>query len=200
MKQLFLLMSFMFCCLLLSAQVNDGEYSKQANDFLEWRFKLVRQPLVFAECLDTSTFNYLKQFLTKDSFYRRITYDGEKTIVIDTLCFNKTERRFIDSLFSDRKNFEWINSPVINSAIISSKTVDSLYKKPSHVSEYLNQYYHANRFLYTSKPIFLKNYTLCILYDASAAGRPFGDGSTLIVFKKINNTWKVFWVLEESVS
>lgn len=196
MKKLLLLSLLIYFTQIAFAQKNN---EAEISDFINWRFKLVKRPLVIADCLSPAIFKNLKESLSKDTFYRRVTYDNNKTIVVDTLVITKSERFYIDSLFSDIQNFKWNNGAIKDASLISNEIIDSLSNSYS-LSAYLMQSYHANSFYYVSIPIFFKNYTYCLLYDETCCQWPSGNGGSLIIWKKTNEGWKVYWIMSEWVS
>lgn len=137
------------------SQGSNGGYSQQVHQFLEWKFKGIK-PVVFAESLDSVTFENIKTILAKDTFYGRIDYHIGDANIIDTLCFTKEDRQQIDSVLHNRKN-AILNDTLSGNAI-------TVYSKTSN--PYNSQFSYQ-----VSNPIFIRNNTrnntLCIFYCAS---------------------------------
>ena len=175
----------------LFAQANNSEYSKQAREFIDWRFKRINSHIL-GENLDTFTFNQLKASLLRGTFYRKALYDTSKTVVVDTFCFSEEERKYVDSFFSNPANFKIDTGLLNNSIILPTKIIDSLFKNSLDLSAYLNEKYHKDRFFYISKPIFLRNNTMCLFYDSSIRGGPLGDDGTFVIYIKDKTGWKIY--------
>ena len=178
--------------LLSVGQKADDDYVTNAKYFLNRGDDSTRCPFLLAENLDTSDFLYIKRALSTDSICRRITYDHGATVVTECLTFNKKERGIIDSFLSNYENFAWKDNSLVNkSTIITRKTIDSLAVNNIQLVNYLSKDYHFSSVEFMSKPIFLRDYTICIFYSQSIF-RVFGGGGSFTIFQKVNGKWKIY--------
>lgn len=155
------------------------------------------RPVLLAEIMDSSIFYRLRQLLSVDSFTKRITYDGGKTVTTERLVLSPEERKLIDSFYASPENFRWTKG-LVNATLISADTVQSLYEGKGDIGNYLGTHYGA-RTLYTlSKPVFLRNNSLCIFYKETECGMLCGSG-TFAIYKREKGQWKWYMVLESWV-
>jgi hypothetical protein len=174
----------------------NADYLNNLKSFLKACYEDSRENMAIAENMDTLSFSEFKNTLSKDTFSRRVSYDHGLANVVESFIVTKQERAIIDSFFSDTANFRWNDaiSPK-GSKIISRKVIDSIGYSKTSVGNYVGKC--CNTFsLYTlSKPIFLRDYTICIIYVARESDG-YGEGAGVIIFKKINGRWIIFKDLE----
>jgi len=190
MKKIFFVLPLIFLCYCSQAQVT-GEYQKQAKAFLEWNFRKSKPPIIIVGAIDTFTFRELKNLLATYTFSNH--YTGVNGIAMrDSIYLSKDERSYIDSFFADIKNLTCNQKFVDNSINVPATTFDSLYQQHGDVSMYLFEHYKTDRYHRILQPVFLRNYTICIFYDAILKGMPLGDEAMIAIYKKVNNNWQLW--------
>lgn len=176
------------------------EYDRLTKKFTDSLFSWMHknhEPVLLAELIDTSAFYYIRGILSADTFSKRITYDGGKTVTTETFILTGGERKLIDSFYCSPENFRWTTG-LIDATILTSDTVRSIYSRREDTGNYLGVRYGDRRLFTLSKPVFLRNNSICILYKASDCGMLCGGG-TLVIYKKENDKWKNYMVLADWV-
>lgn len=200
MKPFVLSIIFLFCIL----QYGQGQstYAALTREFTDSIFSKAHKfgkRLVVAERLDSSFYNSIRLNLKKGLFLKRVTYDTGKTTIVDTFALSNSELIYIDSCLESSVNTIWTDEYIGNSILLSKDTVDYIYSKhASEIDGYLWKNYGDRRIFFLSKPIFLRNNTICIFEDDMDCGVLCGGGD-LVIYKKNKGSWSRYMTISSWV-
>jgi hypothetical protein len=176
--------------------------SKKEITFIKWLFQNPEtrpyttpysrdSSIVYADGLDDSKIAYIKkELLNKDTLE---DLDCKKNKVV----FSEREKKYIKKELEKMKNRVWPKNIFSNSILISRDTISTLNKK-SHLPQFdfFSRYPHGYSFF--SRPIFLRNGSLCIIYSGyNCAYSCFDDN--LLIFRKEGEGWIELISLVETI-
>lgn len=148
-----------------NANAQDGG-DKKFELFFKNIFPKIQSREIKKEKIDDYTFGELKAKLESDTFSKKIIEKGKTRV--EQFVLKPSERRLIDSIYSSASNSSWLYNNQTNESINSEKT-------------------------YTlSKPIFLRNGSVCLFYYSYFCGPLCGQGN-LSLYKKEKGKW-VRWI------
>lgn len=125
-------------------------------------------------------------FILADKPFSFEYFDCIKELLADSTTYTNDELIFIKSRINPSLA-KWTKELFPNIKIVSSDTIDSIFKDNSKWWEYY--YEHIGRsFNSFSFPIFLRNDTYCLFYSDHHCGGLCGGGR-LTLYKKENNKW-----------
>jgi len=125
-------------------------------------------------------------FILADKPFSFNRFDCIASLLTDTTTYTKEELSFI----KDKKYpsvTRWSKEFFETTKIISSDTINTIFKDDSKWWTYFNKYI-GKGFSTFSVPIFLRNDTYCLFYSDHHCGGLCGGGS-LTLYKKQNNKW-----------
>lgn len=136
---------------------------------------------VYVDGLNSNRIAYIeKQLLNQDTL---VDMDCKKNRVI----LSPKEKEYISRQLQKMKTEVWQANLLANSILISKDTIDAVFKKPlSAQFELFSKYPHGYSFF--SKPIFLRNGTLCIFYCGYNCAQSCFDDH-LLIFRKEGEQW-----------
>jgi len=172
--------------LLLAQNLSAQEYESDKK-FINEVVKL-HGKVAYVDCMSVDTFEMgLKYPLTNDTL-RGTEYGGYNSEILvlteDELIHVNIELR--------RMKYPYLKSGLFDSSIIMSE--ESVYKILNNESlgwSYFLTYFGTSGYYVFSKPIFLRNDSLCIFYHAQY--QKIGGGGNLSVYKKVESIW-VPWI------
>ncbi len=185
--------------LILSFQFLYGQKKglKKEKAFLNWFFQnSSTRPFLTPYSLDSITvyssgisnkrIDEIKNILDADTL---ADIECKKNIVV----FNKNERSYIHQQLEKMKSELWPEKLFKNSLIIDRDTINAIFKKTIvQQVEFFRKYPHGYSFF--SKPIFIRNNTLCIFYSGyNCAHNCFDD--QLFILRKEAEDWVPFILL-----
>jgi len=180
MKQPFLYI--LLCLLTFSCHKREKEFVKDFHeDFFEDR-SLTKHKLIYLDYMDESTIDNLISSLDRDTIevlhssdYIVLTQE-EKKAIIDSLTSLKMNKLNLDRY--------------PNTKVISSDTLNYIFSNLSNGWSIFYQKYGEGYYSF-SKPIFLRNNTLCLFYYDYNCGDLCGKGN-FSVYKKTWLGWKYY--------
>ena len=132
--------------------------------------------------------NYTIQTIRDDFKSDTVQYDAKNA---GTLILTKAEQKYI------HKQLEEMERPYLKSnlfphtLIITQYQLDEIFKKDIRSGwETFHKHYSRKGYYSFSKPIFLRNDSLCIFYHDNVCGPLCADG-VLAIYKKSGHTWKL---------
>lgn len=151
--------------------------------------------LIIAETPDSSMYTDIRARIKVKVFYKRVTYDKGKTVVIDTFQLTTEELNYADSFLRAQSNTAWTGELINNAIFIPKKKVDELFSGQSKDDDfYLLKTYGDSRIFFLSKPVFLRNDTICIFEKDMDCGFLCGGGD-LTIYRKENDRWIRYRIL-----
>jgi hypothetical protein len=150
--------------------------------------------ILYVDSISNNTINEMQEALNKDTISNVIITDKRgKRIVFD---FTKKEREYINSELKKMRNYAWSEGLLKNSILLRQDTIGHIFSMKAMLFDkwgYFKSHY-GQGFHYFSKPIFLRNNTVCIFYEDYNCGWTCGDGSLNIYVKK-GDKWIVKYIL-----
>ncbi|MBD3581643.1 hypothetical protein [Flavobacterium selenitireducens] len=168
-----------------------GQNKEQAA-FLNQLFGKHPETVVYQEYqpIDLSD---LKKTLTRQKTYIRPDY-GEwrgNTSAPARISLSKTEIDFVIAELSVAgKQANWSKGLIRNSRQVSTKEVDSIFLNRNKGYPYFKRKYGSVLYHF-SKPVFLRNNTVCVFYKGTS-GQPESGGGGFSLYVKDNGVWKTY--------
>ena len=160
----------------------DDEAVKFLNDYIKSKTK---NKIIYTEKIWPSNLNDIKRALGKTKIQlRENNPDNIKTILPEKIIFTEKEMKYVSEEIEKNNNNGWVKNKVVDAQFIARDTIESYLSKKS--SFYI---YHS-----FSKPIFLRNNSICIFYFDET------EGGKLATFVKVNGSWKYFAELYSWIS
>jgi hypothetical protein len=172
---------FLSYCLSLYGQQSTTcpEESKEfIQDVLGKYFDI--EKMLVTDALDSFSVATIKEKLGDGRFRKEIIFE-DKTSRVDTLVLSPDELAFIGQELKNQQH-DWLTSCFPTTRLISKHSADSIYSTSIY------------RLHSISRPIFLRNNSLCLFYSDYACG-PLCGGGSLSFYKKENGKWRHYWGL-----
>lgn len=139
--------------------------------------------------LNVYTIKEIKGKLSKDTIKNSIPYN--KNNAGNNFIPSGNERKKINKALRKLSGFRWSLKYFHDIKLISRDSLDIIFKDRKNLGwNYFHKVY-GEGFHSFSKPIFLRNKTICIFYSAYNCGGLCGNGQ-LEIYKRINNQWELF--------
>lgn len=149
--------------------------------------------IVYADALSKGILQEIKKALSTDT----IRGFDEKNFMHD-LIISRKERSQLNSQMNKLEDSVWINNVLDNSKMVDRHKIDHILKDRAYGWSNFNKEYGLG-FHSFSKPIFIRNYTICIFYNDFSCPQTCGSGE-LAVYKKIHGNWKKWLILYNWIS
>lgn len=178
MKRLLIFLLFSLSCF-----CSYGQNDKLAKQFIRSLFE--QKKIIYTSSVTDETIKEITAALKPDMIYSNIYILGK---VSDSIMFSKEEKSYINNQIEILKSNKWTSGLVENSTFIDSA---ALKKIIIGVDGWKNFHKHYGTFIYRfSKPIFLRNNTMCIFYFGY-----FCDGlcgyKNLSIYSKKGDQWQI---------
>lgn len=183
---------FIFILLLLGT--TNSTYSQTdvfEKKFIRWYYQ-DKEPIVYVNALSNGIISKIKEDLLKD------TIRSFSTNFVDALIISRQERSEIDSQLNELEDKGWINNVLNNSKMIDRDIVNNILKDRAYGWDNFNIKYGLG-FHSFSKPIFIRNNTICFFYNDFSCPNTCGSGE-LAVYKIENGNWKKWLILYSWIS
>lgn len=193
MKQLLL-----FVC--VGVGVSMSGQQKLQREFLAQIFEDRTDKIVYSEHVERDL-KAIRKALGINKTSRKPDFGSWRgnTSAPNTITLSKSEIDFIMSeLTSANKTQNWSKGLIRNSQLLTKTEIDSIYLDKAKGYPYFQKQY-GNVLNTISKPVFLKNNTVCVFYlGSSGAALSGGGGFQLYVLDK--GVWKSYRMLTMWVS
>jgi hypothetical protein len=103
------------------------------------------------------------------------------------VVFSKEERAYIAKKIEEQKTATWSDGLLPNSKLITKATIKDIFNEREKGWIYFHGKYSSGFYTF-SKPIFLKNNTICVFYYGYHCDYLCGYGDWS-VYKKVNGDW-----------
>ena len=166
---------------------NNDESSKFFLDILNPTEKVIYSEYYFEdmENVEELIFNHQKLYKTK-KIENTKNYE-----VTDSIILTKLELEYVVNEIKKNKKIEnWSRGLIENSKLISKKKVNKIFQDSSKGWKYFNDKIGSGFYSF-SKPIFLRENSICFFYNSYGSGSLSGSGE-FAVFVKENGEWKHF--------
>ncbi|WP_316812890.1 hypothetical protein [Pedobacter heparinus] len=164
---------------------------RQELEFIRSYFK-EKEPIVYTDKIDVAeyVYNLFVDICKKDTLR---TYKHEARLVLA-----KHEKDFILAEASKIKEKSFDGNLLKKSTLIPRSKLSEIFKGKINGWQKFTKEYNGGFYSF-SKPIFIRNETLCIFYVDYACGNLCGN-TEIAVYKKIKDTWTEWFVLYQAVS
>lgn len=169
----------------------------EKNIFLKDVLKQGKEIRYLASNLGKYQIKEISESLEGDTIKANISIIEGKanSMLIPTVKEKKKIRRSIKRLGS----YRWSSKKKMNLKVISRDSLNKIFDYNNDLGwKYFHRKY-GEGFYSFSKPIFLRNKTICIFYSSYSCGGLCGE-SEFGVYKKINGMWTLYMVLNYSIS
>ncbi len=146
--------------------------------------------IVYSSGLSHSRIDFIKKELSQDTL---IDLECKKNKV----ALSSNERAYINKELEKMKFQTWPKKIFKNSILINSDTISAIFKKPLIAQfDFFSKY--SNGYSFFSRPIFIRNNTLCIFYCGyNCSNLCFDD--QLFILRKEGEGWVEFISLIDTV-
>ena len=178
LKLKFKFLSFLVSLLVFSCGViSDKKASKKID---EDYFKLTSEFI--------KSINGNENFILDEKPFEYEYFDCVEQLISDSITFNDSERKYIESEIQKNKLQKWSNELVKNAKIISNDTIKKIFSERSKGWNYFKKNIGEDFSTY-SAPIFLRDNKYCLFYFSKSCGSLCGRGM-LMFYKFENGKWK----------
>lgn len=194
-----LIIIFIFFTFTSSGQLSYNQKVKLFTDSIFAKAHRFNNNLIVASTVDSSMYTNIWNTLKEGVFLKRVTYDNGKTIIVDTFQLSVEELNQIDTFLRTQSKTSWTEEFINNAIILHKDTVNKIYSTHAgEIDSYLAKTYGDRRIFFLSKPIFLRNDTICIFEDDMDCGFLCGGGN-LTIYRKVKDRWNRYMTLSEWV-
>ncbi len=177
--------------LLLSVFIVNSNFAQ--TDIVSQRFiksVITEKGVVYTDSLDKYEMNNMIMAFNQEGRYKNASKGFKR---IDTpsiqIVFTGEEKAYINLELYNLKFHEWDKNLFENSTRIPVDTVSKIFSDNRKYG-WLYFYNHYGNKLYSfSKPIFLRNGTMCLFYSDYSCGGTCGEGN-FYIYLKIDGEWK----------
>ncbi|HTE00559.1 MAG TPA: hypothetical protein VK668_14795 [Mucilaginibacter sp.] len=154
---------------------------------------LNEQKIIYVDRLDPGMIDRIKQDINKYETYKK-TSNVNHNRSLPGITFSKAERIFIINQLDKSKRHIWKKGLIENSFLLNHDTLQKIYDThPVSIDkesfwQFFNKHY-GKVFYEFSKPVFIRDQTICIFYIAYHCGEMCGRGE-LSIYIKGENKWK----------
>jgi len=169
----FILFVALFSSYSIMAQ-KDDESVKFLNDYIK---SYTKNKIIYTERIWPSHLDGIKRSLAKDATQLRENASNNKGVVLpEKIVFTEKEMKYVYEEIEKNSNNGWAKNKVVDAQFIARDTIETYMQKKSRFYTYYS----------FSKPIFLRNNSICIFYFEES------DGGSLSTYVKVNGSWTYF--------
>jgi hypothetical protein len=184
-------LKFITFLLLLSTKIFGQTISDSETKNVFKSFVKDKRQVFLQSSIDSYYVKKLNQYLSANSFHRRITYTETGKTISDTLYLTKTERLYVDSCIQALASFQWTSFEKDKVGLENFSLIRN--DQPKKLSDF-------DYIIYTiPKPIFIRQNSICFLFYEYGCGSLCGHGE-LIILTKQDNKWLKWWTIFQSNS
>lgn len=138
------------------------------------------QKIIYADSVGNYVISYIKEGLNRPV----TSYSQKKKTERQFWPFTRKEKEYINKELSRMQKFTWKDSLLSGSLLVKQDTINAIFSKDVFSGwGYFNTHF-GHGFYNLSKPIFLRNRTMCIFYKGYSCGHLCGEGDLTIYVKK----------------
>lgn len=192
MKYIILLFIVMFFAGVSRAQVSPADIQ-----FVRANVTDRNKKVLYTDSISSFTLSEMRKALDADTLYN----DPEIKKGLITV-FTKPEKLYIRTELDSMRHFAWGKGVFAKSRLIPADTISHIFGKKSNITGDGWQYFYTwfgKGFHEFSKPIFLRNNTMCIFYSSYHCGWLCADGN-LSIYVKEGDKWVLKGMLYRWVS
>jgi hypothetical protein len=175
---------------------NKYESSKFFLDLL----KKPTEKVIYTEYYFEGQENVKELIFNHQKLYKTEKIENTKNFVVkDSIILTKLELEYVVSeIEKNRKIENWSRGLIENSELISKKKINKIFQDKSKGWKYFNKKIGSGFYSF-SKPIFLRENSICFSYSSFGSGSLSGSGG-FSVFVKENGKWELFDVISLWIS
>jgi len=182
---------------LLSTFATNAQFNKREKRFLQWFLKGYKQSKYPVFYLKNQDNGQLLQVLKPDSLLDMWGIAGRNKSQ-NKLILTKKEKKYVAAEINQLKSINWVDHLLPGTRLLSQDTAN--YYLIDRFQGWQKLYKRGITGFYTfSKPVFLRNETICIFQYDFNCGYLCGDG-TIMVYIKENGKWAPYINLANWVS
>lgn len=173
----------------------DGYSQDQETKVFLQNFFVTTPKVVYTDAISPFQFEQVKgalnESLSQDTIYIKElrSYKGKpKVVLTGVLVLTKEEKQSIRQKINNLKDTRWGKNLLTNSVLIPRQTLDYILKDSNRSKAYFKDRYSPRVYSF-SKPIFIRNNSLCFFYVESSWGQDSAGGEFMI-FRKEKGFWK----------
>ncbi len=178
----------LFCCLFIVSN-SYSQSTKNSIKFLQ-EFFADKLPIVYSDTIHQYDLKYLKEAIVKDTLYNNFFF-GQNNAGRQ-LILTKDEKKYLLEKIDEQQDFIWPNNLFQNSQKIDLEEKNS----NSNLKKKLKKFQSIYNF---SKPVFIRNNSICIFYYGYYCGGECGQGS-IEIYRKINSKWTKWITMVQWIS
>jgi hypothetical protein len=204
MKHLNKITSLALIFLITSAYTQKVESISEEETFLNWYFQnyLLKSkndpPILYTDAIHTGSLTAIKDDIIKDTLVDlKNSYANNE--FKECLILTKSEKLYINDQLDKMTGKSWTENLMKNSQKLNNDSLEILIGKQG--LGWLDKYYEKYKtgFYSFSKPIFLRNNTICIFSFDYSCGILCAYGETAIYFKH-NGEWSKWLIISDWIS
>lgn len=138
-----------------------------------------------------------------DSFYKGMVEDMRKilrrdTIISKELILTSADRLQINYALAEMDKPIWKSGLFDNTKMMSGDTIENIFKDREKGWDFFYKHY-GNKIYSFSKPIFLRDHTICFFYQDYGCGWLCAQGE-FAIYRKRNGKWEKWRTLLRTIS
>ena len=134
--------------------------------------------------------NELKNTINQAKVVYKMQLENSPIILLDSLFFTNQELEIVFNKIMSSNDTHWAKNSILNGKYIPRKKIDKIFNEPSKGWDYFHKIYGKDLFSF-SKPVFIRNNSVCFFYESNGNGNLGGSGSFDIYIKQ-NGKWIFF--------
>ncbi len=187
-----------------AAHAQKAEFISEEKTFLSWYFQnyLLKskndQPILYTNAIYTGSLTAIKNDIVKDTLVDLKSND-ENNELKECLVLTKSEKLYVSNQLDKMVGTRWTTNLPENSKMLNIDRVQTLIGKQG--LGWHDKYYkrYKTGFYSFSKPIFIRNNTLCIFSYSYNCGILCAYGETAVYIKD-SGVWSKWLILSEWIS
>src|SRR5437588_327384 len=137
------------------------------------------EKIVYTDSIGDYTISFIKEGLHRSDIYNSPKIKANRRFP----AFTAEEKRYINKELNKMQMYTWRDSLLSNYLLIKQDTINAIFKNGVFDGwGYFNSHF-GEGFYNFSKPIFLRNHTICIFYKGYSCGHLCGEGDLTIYVK-----------------
>lgn len=138
--------------------------------------------------------NELKNTINQAKVVHKMQLENSPIILLDSLFFTNQELEIVFNKIISSNGQHWAKDIISNGKYIQRKKIDKILNEPSKGWDYFTKNYGKDLYSF-SKPVFIRNNSVCFFYVSNGNGDLGGSGSFDIYIKQNGK-----WILYNSLS